>query len=112
MPTGRTKPVNPNAGAGGVAETSAVGLRFEKGRVVVELDDGREVSVPLSRYPTLQRARRAERSAWRLIGRGVGFHWPALDLDLSVRGFVSGLPEVVPSPPRRPAARRSPRSTA
>ena len=79
-----------------------VGLRFEKGRLVVVLEDEREVSVPLSHYPTLQRARPAERSEWRSIGRGIGFHWPKLDLDLSVRGIVSGLPEVIPAPPPRP----------
>jgi hypothetical protein len=87
------------------AEATAVGLRFEKNRLVVELSDQREVSVPLSRYPTLVRARPAQRAAWRMIGLGKGFHWEALDLDLSVRGLVSGLPEVIPRPPARPRRR-------
>lgn len=82
-------------------EPRAVGLRFEKGRLVVELDDQREVSVPLARYPTLHRARPAQRADWRPVGCGLGFHWPALDLDLSARGLVSGLPEVIPAPPPR-----------
>ena len=81
------------------AAPNAVGVRFERGRLIVILDDEREVSVPLSRYPTLQRARAAQRNDWRLIGRGLGFHWESLDLDLSVRGLVSGLPEVIPPPP-------------
>ena len=85
-------------------EAKATGLRFARGRLILELNDGREVSVPLRRYPTLLRARPAQRAAWRLIGRGVGFHWDALDLDLSVRGLVSGLPEVIPAPPRPPRA--------
>ncbi len=29
-----------------------------------------------------------QRTRWRLIGRGVGIHWPALDEDLSVRGLL------------------------
>lgn len=94
------------------AEPRAVGLRFAKGRLIVQLEDEREVSVPLNRYPTLERARPGQRNAWRLIGRGVGFHWEALDLDLSVEGIVSGLPEYIPRPPtlkrRRSAATRAP----
>jgi hypothetical protein len=77
----------------------ATGIRFEKGRVIVELNDEREVSVPLKRYPTLKKARPAQRAAWKLIGPGKGFYWKSLDLDLSVRGIVSGLPEVIPAPP-------------
>ena len=88
-------------------ESRGVGLRIEKGRLVVELEDQREVSVPLNRYPTLQRARPAQRANWRLIGRGLGFHWSDLDLDLSVRGLVSGLPEVIPSPPPIKRRRRA-----
>lgn len=80
-------------------EPRAVGLRFDRSRVVVELSDGREVGVPLERYPTLLRAKPAARARWTLIGPGKSFHWPALDLDLSVRGLVSGLPEVIPAPP-------------
>ena len=88
-------------------ELLATGLRFEKGRLIVELDDQREVSVPLNRYPTLEKATPAERSAWQLIGPGKGFHWKSLDLDLSVRGLVSGLPEAIPAPPPRPPRRRA-----
>src|SRR5438034_754236 len=78
-------------------EPLAVGLRFEKDRLIVELDDQREVSVPLKRYPTLAKARPSQRVGWQLIGAGNGFYWKSLDLDLSVRGLVSGLPEVIPA---------------
>lgn len=89
-------------------EPQAVALRFSRGRLVVALDDEREVSLPLRRYPTLLNATSKQRAEWQLIGRGQGFHWPALDLDLSVRGLISGLPEVVPAPP--PAKRLTRRS--
>jgi hypothetical protein len=89
------------------AAPNAVGVKFEKGRLIVILDDQREVSVPLNRYPTLQRARPAQRNDWRLIGRGLGFHWEALDLDLSVAGLVNGLPELIPPPPTLKRRRRS-----
>jgi hypothetical protein len=84
----------------GKNETRAVGLRFEKDRLVLELSDHREVSVPMSWYPTLQKAKPSQRKQWELIGQGSGFHWEALDLDLSVRGLVNGLPEIIPLPPR------------
>ena len=78
-------------------EARATGLRFERGRLVVQLSDEREISVPLSHYPSLQKARPAQRNNWKKLGQG--FRWPSLDLDLSVRGLVSGLPEVIPAPP-------------
>ena len=36
----------------------------------------------------LRDASEAERSDWRLIGRGIGIHWPKLDEDISVRGLL------------------------
>jgi len=77
----------------------ATSLRFEHSRLIVAFDDDREVSVPFSKYPTLQRATSAQRNAWELIGPGKAIHWPLLDLDLSVAGIMSGLPEVLPKPP-------------
>jgi hypothetical protein len=78
-------------------EPRAVGLRFARNRLIVELADAREVFIPLTHYPTLHKARPAQRNNWKKLGQG--FHWPSLDLDLSVRGLVSGLPEVIPAPP-------------
>lgn len=59
----------------------------------VLLNDGRLVGVPASLYPTLLKATPAQRARYRTIGGGHGFHWPALDLDLSVAGIVRHLPE-------------------
>lgn len=71
--------------------------------LTVELDDGRAVGVPLSRYPTLMKASAAQRRRYRRIGRGDGFHWPSLDLDLSVQGIVEGKGEMTRRPLRRSA---------
>ncbi len=60
--------------------------------LVVDLVDGRTVSVPLSWYPRLAHGTSAERSKWRLIGRGEGIHWPDLDEDISVAGLLAGWP--------------------
>lgn len=60
--------------------------------LVVDLLDGRTVSVPLSWYPRLAHGTPAERTNWRLIGRGEGIHWPDLDEDISVAGLLAGWP--------------------
>ena len=60
--------------------------------LVVDLVDGRTVSVPLSWYPRLAHGTPSERANWRLIGRGEGIHWPDLDEDLSVTGLLAGRP--------------------
>lgn len=33
-----------------------------------------------------------ERNNWRLIGRGHGIHWEAIDEDISVEGLLAGKP--------------------
>lgn len=65
---------------------------FKAQRLHVRLLDGRELSVPLEWFPKLRDATAAQRKRWRLIGRGVGIHWDALDEDLSVAGLLKGLP--------------------
>jgi len=56
--------------------------------LVVHLEDGRIVSVPLEWFPKLRDASPEALGDWRLVGRGVGIHWPTLDEDLSVRGLL------------------------
>lgn len=60
--------------------------------LVVDLVDGRTVTVPLSWYPRLAHGTPEERANWRLIGRGEGIHWPDLDEDISVAGLLAGWP--------------------
>jgi hypothetical protein len=60
--------------------------------LTVDLSDGRTLSVPLAWYPRLWHGTAAERNHWRLIGKGVGVHWPDLDEDISVEGLILGKP--------------------
>ena len=53
------------------------------------LADGREVSVPLAWFPRLRDATPAQRSNWRLIGGGVGVHWPDVDEDISAESLLA-----------------------
>ena len=70
----------------------ATGVAVGDDALVVELDDGRTLSVPLAWYPRLLHGTPAERGEWRLIGRGEGIHWPGLDEDISVDGLLAGRP--------------------
>jgi len=58
--------------------------------LVVELADGRTLTVPLAWYPRLAHGTREERLRLRLIGRGEGIHWPDLDEDVSIEGLLAG----------------------
>jgi hypothetical protein len=58
----------------------------------VDLSDGRTIAVPLAWFPRLLHATQRERTNWRLIGKGHGIHWTALDEDISVEGLLAGKP--------------------
>lgn len=73
-------------------EARAVGADVTADELVVRLEDGRTIATPLAWYPRLLHATEAERKNFRLVGRGVGLHWPELDEDLSVIGMLAGLP--------------------
>ncbi len=63
-------------------------MRFTKEELVVELEDGRILAVPMEWFPRLRDAAPEELAEVRLIGQGVGLHWPGLDEDLSVSGLL------------------------
>ncbi len=66
--------------------------------LIVNLKDGRTISVPLAWFPRLLHATPDQRSNWELLGDGEGIHWPDVDEDLSVAGLLKG----APAPQRRP----------
>ena len=68
----------------------AIGVSTTDDALVVELSDGRTVSVPLAWFPRLAHGSTTERANWRLVGRGEGVHWPDLDEDISVEGLLRG----------------------
>ena len=71
---------------------TAMGVRFNNDSVMFDLADGRTLSAPLAWFPRLLSANMAQRSNWRLTGRGYGVHWPDVDEDISVLG-LQGLPD-------------------
>ena len=74
-------------------------VRFTDDVLVVDLLDGRTISVPLAWYPRLLSATPEQRANWRVAGGGFGIHWPDIDEDLSTDGLLRGAPA-----PRGPAA--------
>ena len=71
---------------------SAQNVQVTDEALIVDLSDGRTVSVPLAWFPRLLHGTREERNKWRLIGDGEGIHWPALDEDISVENMILGKP--------------------
>jgi len=69
-----------------------VGVDFVADAVVVRLEDGRSLSVPLTWLPRLRSAPEKDRRTFELIDGGEEIRWPTLDEDLSVPGLL-GLPD-------------------
>lgn len=67
----------------------ATSVDFRSGKMVVELEDGREITVPLGWFPRLEEASPEERENWRLIGKGEGIHWDDVDEDVSVYSLLN-----------------------
>ena len=67
-------------------------LRLTDDDLIVDLVDGRTISVPLAWYPRLLHATSEQRENWRIAGGGFGIHWPDIDEDLSTEGLLRGAP--------------------
>lgn len=74
------------------SEVAATGVRFERDRLVVVLDDGRELSVDMSAVPWLgflRDASPAARCRWMIEPGGFAIYWPELDDGLEVCHLLS-----------------------
>jgi hypothetical protein len=71
-------------------DTFALSVSFSEDALIVRLDDGRSLSVPLAWYPRLLHGSAAEREHYELIGDGEGIHWPQVDEDIHVDGLLAG----------------------
>jgi hypothetical protein len=56
--------------------------------LAIQLEDGRRIEVPLAWFPRLAQASPEQRNNWRLLGHGVGIHWPDVDEDISVANLL------------------------
>ncbi len=65
-------------------------VRFTDDLLIVDLIDGRTISVPVAWYPRLLHATAEQRNNWRISGGGFGILWPDVDEDLSTEGLLWG----------------------
>ena len=75
-----------------IREARAQGVAIHEESLVVDLVDGRTITVPLAWYPRLWYGSEQERAHFELIGDGAYIHWPDLDEDLSLAGILAGRP--------------------
>jgi hypothetical protein len=65
-------------------------VHCENDELVVQLKDGRTLSVPLAWFPRLVQADAKARAHFEILGNGEGIHWPTLDEDISIKGLLAG----------------------
>lgn len=59
-------------------------------KLVVDLDDGRTISVPLEWYPRLLHGSPKERRNWQSPGNGFAIEWADLDEHIGIEGLLAG----------------------
>jgi len=70
----------------------ATAVRFAADRLHVALSDGREISVPIDRFPRLVEATAQARDHWEITAFGTAIRWPDIDEDIGVATLL-GVPE-------------------
>lgn len=76
------------------AEPLAQSIICTDTELVVNLADGRVLSIPLVWFPRLLDASPQAREHYELLGNGEGVHWPDVDEDISVAGLLAGQPSI------------------
>lgn len=66
----------------------AIKLHFSEDKMIILLEDGRELAVPLEWFPKLRDASQKALLNWRLVGNGEGIHWQDLDEDILVKNLL------------------------
>jgi len=71
-------------------EPVAIEVTVTDKKLVVELEDGRSIAVPLEWYPRLLHGAVAERQNYQLLGNGYAIEWPDLDEHIGIEGLLAG----------------------
>lgn len=71
-------------------DPAASDVRVDTQTLTVTLQDGRQLSAPLSWYPRLLAGTEAERNDWELLGKGYAIMWPSLDEHIGIEGLLAG----------------------
>jgi hypothetical protein len=59
-------------------------------KLIVNLADGRSLSVPLNWYPRLMHASPQEQQNWELLGEGYAIEWADLGEHIGIEGLLAG----------------------
>lgn len=65
-------------------------IDFKEDNLIVELSDGRALSVPLPFFPRLLNGTDEQRKNYVISGGGLGIHWEELEEDISVENLLHG----------------------
>lgn len=71
-------------------DPAAADVRVDTQTLTVTLQDGRQLSAPLSWYPRLLVGTEAERNDWELLGEGYAIMWSSLDEHIGIEGLLAG----------------------
>ena len=74
-----------------LSEALAKSVRFDEDTMWVDLEDGRQLGVPLAYFPRLLKATPTQRANYIISGGGTGVHWDDLDEDISVPALLMGV---------------------
>jgi hypothetical protein len=74
------------------ADERVSAVEITEDELIVDLMDGRTISVPLAWHPRLLNATPQQRANWQVSGGGYGIHWEEIDEDLSTEGLLRGAP--------------------
>ncbi|RME58164.1 DUF2442 domain-containing protein [Candidatus Parcubacteria bacterium] len=67
-----------------------VGVTVTNEKLIVELEDGRSIAIPLEWYPRLLHGTVEERQNYQLLGDGYAIEWPELDEHIGIEGVLAG----------------------
>ena len=67
---------------------SAIDIHANMDILLIILNTGSVLKEKLSKYPLLVKATGKQILNYELTGNGTGIHWPDLDEDLSLKGFL------------------------
>ncbi len=59
-------------------------------KLIIDLADGRSLSIPLAWYPRLMHASPKERQNWQILGDGYAIEWADIDEYIGVEGLLAG----------------------
>lgn len=67
-----------------------VGVHFDmiRNQMIIDLNTHATLEFSISDFPILNGANKADLELFTLISDGIGIHWPKLDEDLSLKGFL------------------------